>query len=176
MSLLGASAGPLNCQDCYGHLAIGDVSMHTPAWCMPDLSVLWGTPTLRGANRLIPGRQGRKAYKRRIDETHYSLPLLVTGYCDENGVPWANQDVDWNQGLEANVAFLQDNVANPDTDRGDSTVRATFTLPSGNTRRSWVQILGITGGLNVGGVLRATLELLDTEGKLTVGGEAFVDA
>lgn len=170
-----ASAGPLNCETCYGTLTIDEVSMHTPAWCLFDLSALWSTPEYRGSNRVIPGRQGRKPYKRRIDETRYSLPLLVTGYCDENGTPYEPMGLDWAWGLEANVAFLQDKVALPPADVADSTRLATFNLPSGNVRRSLIQVLGIRGGLRVGGVMQATLEILDTEGKLHVGGEAFVD-
>lgn len=172
---VGDQPGALNCDTCYGQLTIGDVSMHTPAWCLLDLSELWSTPALRGSNRLIPGRQGRKPYRRRLDETQMSLPLLITGYCDSDGRAYSTIGLDLFQGLEANMAYLQNNVALP-PDTADSTRVATLTLPSGNTRMSYVQVLGIRGGLSFQGIMTATLELVDTESKLIVGGEAVVDA
>lgn len=172
---VGNAAGPLNNTSCYGSLTIDDISMHTPAWHIPDLSQLWSTPPLRGANRLIPGRQGRKPYKRRKDEAQYTLPILITGYCDSYGVPYTNLGIDWMQGLEANVAFLQNNVAFP-PNNADSTRLATFVLPSGNARRSLVQVISLRGQLNPGGIMQATLDLIDTEGNLAVGGQEFVDA
>lgn len=172
------TAGPLRCADCHGHLTIDDVNLHTPAWCLIDLSDLWGTQDLRGANRVIPGMRGRKAYRRRIDQTRFQLPFVISGACDENGFLYADAGLGWPEGLEANVAYLQNYLSAVDTDRGDSTRRATFTLPSGNVRRSWVQVLGIRGGLVDGGIMRATLDLLDVEGKLSIAGddEAFLDA
>lgn len=166
------AAGPLNCESCHGTLTIGQVLLHTPAWCVVDLSPLWGTPPYRGANRLIPGRQGRKPYPRRLDEARYSLPILVTGYCDSDGFPYFEAGIDYDQGLEANVAFLQNNVAFPSA-ATDSTRDATFTLPSGNIRESNVQVLALTGQLLPGALYRGTIELLDPEAKLIVGGQNF---
>lgn len=167
------AAGPLNCDPCYGTLTIDQVSLHTSAWCAPDLSALWGSPLLRGQNRLIPGRQGRKPYKRRIDEFRFSLPLLVTGYCDSDGFAYSDAGVGFDQGLEANVAYLQNALVIPPSNN-DSTRDATFTLPSGNVRQSTVQILGLTGQLLPGALFRATLELVDVDGLLLVGGQNFV--
>ncbi len=166
------AAGPLECDLCYGTLTIDQVSLHTQAWCAPDLSALWSSPTLRGQNRLIPGRQGRKPYKRRLDEVRFSLPLIVTGYCDPDGLPWSEVGIGFDQGLEANVAYLQDHLVLP-PDNDDSTRDATFALPSGNVRQSTVQVLGMTGGLRSGALFRATLEVVDVDGKLIVGGQNF---
>lgn len=181
------AAGPLECDPCYGELAIAGVSLHTPAWCLPDLSALWGSFELRGSNRVIPGRRGRKPYVRRVDETRYSLPLLVTGYCDVAGVPWTdpgggysdfysdtyehNGAVSFEEGLENNVAFLQRLFSLDDpTLVADSLFDAVFTLPSGTTRASRVQVLGIRGQLRGGALFRATLELVDVDGGLIVMG------
>lgn len=167
-------AGPLNCDLCFGTLTIGAVSMHTPAWCITDLSDLWSSPTLRGANRLIPGRQGRKAYKRRLDENKLQFPMLVTGYCDPEGFPYGDMGMTPDQGLEANIAYLQNNVVLPNDDQADSTREATFTLPSGNTRVSTIQVVSLTGRLAAGALFRGTLEITDVDALLLVGGDIVV--
>lgn len=170
-----AAAGPLNCESCYGTLTIGEVSLHTPAWCCTDLSDLWNTPPQRGSNRLIPGRQGTKPYKRRLNESHFSLPMIISGFCDQEGVSYFDLGLSFEEGLEANVAFLQNNVALPNPDTINSTREATLTLPSGNVRKSDVNVLGLLAGKLVpGSLLRATLEIVDSAALLLVGGENFV--
>ncbi len=181
------AGGPLNCDPCYGTLTINDVLLHTPAWCLPDLSALWGSFELRGANRLIPGRRGRKPYVRRADETRYSLPLLVTGYCDAAGIPWTDPGggysdfyspsyehvgaTTYEEGLENNLAFLQRTFHLDDpSDTAESVFDAVFELPSLTTRESRVQVLGIRGQLLPGALFRATLEILDVDAGLILMG------
>lgn len=166
------AAGPINCDPCYGTLTVGDVLLNTDAWCIPDMSPLWGVPELRGQNRLIPGVQGRKAYKRRLDEHTVALPFLITGYCNVDGIPYRDLGLSTDQGLEANVAFLYNNVFNPDVDGADDSTRlATFVLPSGNVRESNVQVTLTSPALRPGSMMRATIELTDVDALLIVGGD-----
>jgi len=171
------AAGPIECTSSYGTLTIGSVLLSTPAWCLPDLSPLWGSPDLRGSNRLIPGRQGRKAYKRILDETKFTLPILVTGYCDSEGRNYAEVGLSYPAGLEANIAFLQNQFGLDDPsamETDDSTLEAWFTLPSGNVRTSNVQVVGLNGQLLPGALFRGTLDLIDVDALLMVGGESLV--
>lgn len=179
------TVGPLECDTCYGALTVGGVLMHTPAWCLPDLSPLWSSFTLRGNNRLLPHRRGRKPYPRRIDETHLSFPLIVTGYADAAGTPFSEWGSGYSdayidiyegeapltqsQGLEANIQILQEafHLCDP-TAVTDSVVTAEFALPSGTTRTSRVQVLGMVGQLWPGFIWQGTLELLDVDGNLMV--------
>lgn len=182
-----SAAGPLNCDDCYGTLTINNVLLHTPAWCLTDLSELWGSFDYRGSNRIIPGRRGRKPYVLRADQTRYSLPFLIIGAYDENGNPYYDEgagyedeyfeayahgpNIMFQEGLETNVAFLQAafHLDDPST-QPESVFDAEFTLPSGTIRTSRVQVLGLRGQLNPGGFMAATLEILDVDAGLLVMG------
>lgn len=178
------AAGPINCDDCYGTLTINDVLLHTPAWCLTDLSELWGSFDYRGSNRIIPGRRGRKPYKLRADQTRYSLPFLIVGYSDQNGNVYYDEYSDtysdvysqgsvvmWQQGLETNVAFLQNAFHLDDpTLQAQSVFDAEFVTPLGHVRSSRVQVLGLRGQLNPGGYMASTLEILDVDAGLMVKG------
>lgn len=149
------TSAPITCQTgTYGSLAIDSVSLHTPAWCVMDLSDLWGTPNYRGADVLIPHQAGQKPYIRRKDTTQYSLPMIVTGYCDQFGAVNANYDI----GLQENVEYLMTYVALP-TNTGDGTRTAVWTLPSGSTVTAQIHVLGLRGQLLPGALYRPTLEI-----------------
>lgn len=161
-----AESTPLTCDPCYGTLTIDNVLLHGPAWCIPDLSELWGDPvprTTRGVT--IPHREGRKTYAPVNDETFYSFPFLLTGYCDQNGDPYPNFDV----GLETNRAYLATYVTLP-TNIGDGTRECVWTLPSGNTITTDVTVLGLRGRLRPGALFRGTLDLKCSTGALHLGG------
>lgn len=148
-------SAPITCQTgTYGSLSIDNVSLHTPAWCAVDLSDLWGTPDYRGSDVLIPHRVGQKPYMRRKDATQYSLPMIVTGYCDQFGAVNANFDI----GLQANVEYLMTYVALP-TNVGDGTRTAEWTLPSGTIVTAQIHVLGLRGTLLPGALFRPTLEI-----------------
>jgi hypothetical protein len=151
------AAGPILVDDSFGTLTIEDVSLNTPAWCLPDMSPLWASRAQRGSNRLIPGVTGRKAYKRRLDETKLSLPILITGFCDSEGTSYADIGISFAQGLEANVKFLQNAFGLDDPallSSGDSTLTATLTLPSGDSRVADVQVLGLSASFSPVGISR----------------------
>lgn len=162
MTITTDTAGPIDVGDCsYGTLVIDNVSLHTPAWNAPDLSELWWTPDLRGANTLRPHQKGRKANIRRADETRHSLPMIVTGYCDHLG----NVYDDFAEGLEQNVRYLMTYVALP-TNVGDGTREAVWTLPSGTTVTAEIQVEGLRGALLPGALYRPTLEIVDVNADL----------
>lgn len=148
--------------NCYGSITIDGVAMNCPAWTLPDLSALWGTEDVRGADRLIPGTAGVKPYQRRATVTHYSLPFLVTGQVTVSG----GVNADPYQGLQTNMAYLQSNVLQP-TGTGDGTRTLVWTLPSGATVTSHVHVLGLANPqLQPLALLRATLEISSPHGDL----------
>lgn len=156
MSITEETAGPIDVGDCaYGTLVIDNVSLHTPAWHAPDLSELWWTPDVRGQNTLRPHQKGRKANAKRAEQTRFSLPMIVTGYCDETGEPFES----FAAGLERNVRYLQTYVALP-TNIGDGTRTAVWTLPSGTQVTAEIQVEGLRGALLPGALYRPTLEIV----------------
>ena len=161
-------AGPIEIGPCYdGTLDIDGVAMSNPfgAWHTPDLGALWSTPEQRGKNRLIPGVQGVKAYKRRNTETIYMLPFLAVGAVDRLG----NLAVEGEQGevLEQNITFLMLNVGLP-TNVGDGTRVVTWTLPSGTTVVADAHVR-LVGAPTTGAIYRGTLELSVPHGDLHLG-------
>ena len=160
------SAGPLDCDPCYGTWVIDNVPMHGPGWCLPDLSEVWGDPEVRQDRGLpIPGAVGRKTYAPISDETVYRLPMWVTGYCDQDG----NVHADPAAGLEANRAYLATYVTLP-TNTGDGTRELVWTLPSGNTITTDITVLGMRSQLTPGALLRGTLYIKCSTGALHLGG------
>jgi len=159
------TAGPIEVGDCaYGSVVVDNVSLHTPAWNAVDLSALWDTPALRGGNTLRPHQKGRKANRKRGDETRYSLPMIVTGYCDQTGEPYD----EFAEGLELNVTYLQSYVALPSS-VGDGTRSLVWTLPSGRIITVDVQVEGLRGALLPGALYRPTLEIVVPGADLHLG-------
>lgn len=123
-----------------GELWIDTVSFSTPAWWTLDLSPLWGFPDTRGGNLILPEVSGRRAYRRFVDETVYSLPMHITGAVNHAGTPYADPV----QGLATNLDYLWDNVLTPD----DGTTRgAVLEMPDGSLRGAEVQVQIVPGDL-----------------------------
>lgn len=150
-----------NCGLEYGWLALDGHSLNCAAWCAYDLSALWGTPELRGANILLPGVTGVIARRRRATETRLSLPFGVTGQVDANGTPYT----DIYAGLEANLEFLYAYVILP-TNVGDGTRELVWHRPSGTTTTVDAHVLGYRPALKPGGLAIGTLELAIPGGDL----------
>jgi hypothetical protein len=119
------------------YLDIDGVSLHRDAWWISDLSPLWGSPDVRGADKVIPGASGVRPKKRRANVTQVVLELVVVGEYDRFDAPTA---IDPTEQLEANVAYLRANVMDP-TNVGDGTRLATHHLPSGATRSGPVHVI-----------------------------------
>lgn len=141
-------------QSCLGQFVINGVDMITPAWEVVDLTSLWLTPRVRGSDRLIPGINGVRPFKRRTTVTEHNLPFVVVGGFDQAGValadPWA--------GLQANIDYLRLNVVDP-TGVTDGTRVATLTMPSGAVRTADIHVLGMTPGERVKWIAKFTLDI-----------------
>lgn len=162
----GYWAGPLAPDTCYGSLAIAGVSMFTTAWCVTSLASLYDDPSLRGADRILPGVLGVRKYRRRATATLHSLPFLVTGVVTTAGLettvsPYAQ--------LTANLRYLKANVTLP-TNTGDGTRPAVLTLPDGTTVTKDVHVLGLHGDLHPGALWSGTLDISDPTGTFHAGG------
>ncbi len=150
---------------CQGSITIDGFGMHRLAVECYDLSPLYGPPSQRGGNRLLPGSPGTIAYAPRVTETRFSLPLIVCGDWDMNDdyVTVANR---WIQ-LESNMDYLMTNVFLP-TGVGGGTQTLVWTRPSGATTTAQVQVLPTPepkGGGDAA-VYFTTLELLAPDGDL----------
>ena len=99
------------------HLEIDGVPLSTPAWEHLDIHLLYGAPTVRGDNRVMPGARGQRALPWRPDLTMRTLQLAIFGDVSWDGT--ANPDAV--SGLWANIAHLQtfvvDNPLNADSTR-----------------------------------------------------------
>lgn len=151
-----------------GRLTIDGVALTNAdgAWHTPDLSALWSTPEQRGANRLLPGIAGVKAYKKRNTQTEYALPFVAVGAVDRLGNFAAEGDQPAQ--LEENLTYLFENVALP-TNTGDGTRSCTWTLPSGSSIVADVHVVGLRGSVLPGAIYRGTLELSVPGGDLHLG-------
>ena len=144
------------------YLEIDGVPLATPAWEIVDLSPLWQPADVRGSDRLIPGAAGVKPYRRRRTVSKRSLPMIVYGFEDLDGVAYA----DVREGLETNLDYLRANVVDP-TNVGDGTRTAVLHLPSGSTRTGSVHVEGFELGTAGPTSIRAVLTLSIPEGVLT---------
>lgn len=139
---------------CIGGLSIDGVDLMTGAWAVLDLTPLWLTPNVRGVDRLIPGVDGVKPFRRRVTVTQHSLPFIVNGQVNSAGAPYANPWI----GLQTNLDVLRAGVLDP-TGATDGTRAATLTMPDGSTRTANVHVFGLTAGQRVQYVQLFTLEL-----------------
>lgn len=136
------------------YVEINSVPLHTPAWCVGNLWVLWSGPETRGSDRLIPGAAGVRPYKRRATVTRRLLELSIFGDRDWNDVQYDG----YREGLRANIQHLKTNVTNPFT-TGDGTRTAVLHLPDGSTATGSIHVVGFElGPLGPAGAL-ATMEI-----------------
>lgn len=142
-----------------GALEINGVSMHTDAWTVIDLTVLWMGADIRGTDRILPTTPGVIPYRRRMTVTRHSLPMVIVGYVDQTGTPYSDP---W-EGLETNIDFLRAWVVDP-TNVGDGTLPASLTMPSGSTRTADIHVLGLNLGTVSRARVRATLDISIPEG------------
>ena len=154
MTIPTLPGGPLIVDSRMGDLTINGVEMMGVAWQMLDLKVLWEPGKQRGTNRLLPGTSGVKAYRKRVTETPYSMPMVITGFVDRSGAAQANPYA----GLENNVSYLRSNVVDP-TNVGDGTRASVLTMPSGATRSANIHVMGLVLGNQAGPIVLATLEI-----------------
>lgn len=61
-------------------------TMHRAAFVAVNLDELLASPNLRGESVTVPDVAGRKFRARIVDETEASVPLVISGACDRDGV------------------------------------------------------------------------------------------
>lgn len=146
-----------------GNLTIGGIPMKTHGWNILDLRSLWMPATIRGADKLLPGAAGVRSYPRRKTVTEVSLPMVLTGEANANGVAPAvgvqGPTTAYFAQLEANIAYLRANVVDPIAPTTDGTRTAVLTMPSGATRTGKVLVVGLSLDSAVSHTISATLTL-----------------
>lgn len=118
------------------YLEIDDIPLATPAWEILDLSELLNGPDLRGSDRRLPGVDGVVALPRRVDVSVRTLPMIIYGDYDMNGVAYN----DPHAGVIANTLWLRDNLLLP-TGEGDGTREATLYLTGDIELYGYVHVL-----------------------------------
>lgn len=125
-----------------------------------SLWILVGSGDVRGADRVIPGLSGVRAFKRRSTVTEISLPLAVYGARDHAGDPADGTTAQ----AAANVGWLIDAFVHPDTT--DGTVTATVTV-GGMSLSGAVHVTGIACAAGGPGWVTGTLNLSIPAGRLS---------
>lgn len=116
--------------------------INPPAWITPDVGQLYLYGDKRGKDKLMPGSNGVRAYRRRPTVTLHSIPIAIAGdydYLLSDDCP----DDEW-VAFQHNLDYLQDNlVADPGTRAG--TRQSLLTMPDGEERWADIHVLRITG-------------------------------
>lgn len=121
--------------DTLGALTINGVLMHKDgAWNVLNPQVLWVATDTRGGNSIVSHAEGRRKKPWHLDQSTYSLRLVVDGVYDENGNPHPNV---W-EGVEYNTEYLYQNIVIPPTEPTASW-DASLEMPSGDVREGEVQ-------------------------------------
>lgn len=155
----------LNCDTCYGTLTIGGVLLANPygAWCLPDLSPLWGDPDNRGDDGLMPGATGLRAFPQRATKTVHQLRFLCSGQVDgQTGELAADAGRTPEGQLAVNMAYLTTNVFAP-VGTGTGTRAGVWDVPELGPINAQVRARLPAGSVALlpSAVLRATMELQD---------------
>lgn len=120
-----------------------------------DLTLLWTAIEVRGDNAEVPGRAGRLAFQKVLDEVTVDLLFTIVGDCDADGDPPAGDTLEQ---LQENIDFL---FANLNISPTGPTRTAVLVKPNGDELTAEVQTLFRTGGhlgaVEVTGALSITL-------------------
>lgn len=144
------------------YLELDGIPMATPAWEIPNLSAFLDTPTLRGADRILPGVDGGIPYQRRVSPTVYTFPLDVVGLVDWDNAPVADPF----EQLNIHMQYLRENLT-ASTGVGDGTIPAIFHRGDLDDFVGDVHFLGFKGTNTMGdGLLRTTFDISVPAGQL----------
>ncbi len=127
--------------------------MHEFRWCVYDLTDFY-EEAQRGNDTEISGYDG--VYARRFAATRYLLPLIITGWVDDDGDP---VDTPMAQ-LGTNITALKTAVVGPDGVTGERTV--VFSPSQGGTWTTTAQVLDIRKDNIAKGLWVGNLELILT--------------
>lgn len=147
----------------YGEL--NGVLLETYAWRTVGTGYdeLLSTPSLRGIDLIMHGARGRRPYPRIIDATVVSIPMLISGQHDQDGVATANPRaalLDHRDYLRANLGLAED--GDPD----DGTVPFVFHRDDLPDWAGDVTFLGLNGWTTLGrsdAMVRLDLSIPDGE-------------
>lgn len=141
-------------------LEVNGIDLATHAWRITDLTELLGS-RVRGDDRLIPHVDGVRAFRRRRTARVITLPMLIFGRKDPDGVPIA----DPLQGAIDHMLYLDANLGIGSA-TGDGTVPAIWHLPDGGTLEADVHVLGLIGTTDIAyGMFRTTLDISIPSGR-----------
>lgn len=122
------------------------------AWCT-DMQMLYNEEH-RGQDRLVPGSVGVVANPRRLSLIIHSLPLIITGAYDSDGLLQANP----HQALRDNIAEIR-TVTAP-VSSGDGTRTVVWTRPDASTVTASCHVGPLRIGEKISShVVRAVLDL-----------------
>jgi hypothetical protein len=146
------TGGRILCSPSTGTLKISGWLTHSPLWCITDLSDLWEEQQ-RGDDVDIAGVAGVITYARRFAPSRYLLPLIITGWVDEYGLPAANPMLQ----LRINVKTFKNLMVGPVGVGGTRPV--IYTTPDAETWTSQAHVLDIRKSDISKGIWRGDLEL-----------------
>lgn len=124
--------------DDVGTLSIGGVPMFCAAWRVQNLYAWWLPAEQRGSDRVFPGVDGSRPFRRRKAATRRLVELMISGEVDRAGNTYTN----WYDGMQTNIADLTANVVNPVASES-GTRTAVLGLPDGSVRSGPVHVLGL---------------------------------
>ncbi len=155
---MGRTLEPLATTSTDGGLVLGSVDMLTSAWSVTTLRDLWTASAFRGVSVVVPYVDGGVLRRRRLTLSTYVLRLGIIGGYDHFG----NRLGDEKQGLEDNVAYLEENVAN------GLLITGSLTMPSGEVRTANLVAGPLRLGQGLDDVQLATMQI-EVDGKFTAG-------
>lgn len=146
-----------------GNLRIGGQYLNTPGYKVLNLHEMWAPAPQRGQDRIVPGSNGVRPFRRRDTVATYDLQMFIIGAVYSTGSPYG---ISVFEGLQANVANLIATFVTP-TGTGDGTRTAILTLPDGTTRTKQVHVTGLEFGeaSKDGAWLRAVMSISSPTGR-----------
>ena len=104
---------PINACTDLGALTINNVDMHIGGcWNVLNPQVLWMPTDTRGANSVVSHASGRLPKPWHLDQSTYSLQIIIDGCNDWDGDPYDNPL----EGLETNIEYLFQTIIIPPDD------------------------------------------------------------
>lgn len=143
------------------YLEIASTPLATPAWRITDLTPLWSSANLRGADRILP-LAGVRALPRRATVTQVTLPMVIFGDRDRTNTPYSNA----RDGLRQNLDALHAAVVDP-PGGATGTRTAIWHQAGGATETVALHVLGLVVGRFSPGAVRASLQLSIPTGRFT---------
>ena len=111
------------------YLTVGSFTFGTPACSIDDYGPIWSFPTIKGDDFDPDGTDGITALARKYGAIVFTVPVLIDGEKNDNGVAYGNA----RDGLRQNLDALWTNVLAP-VSASPWTRTVTHHLATGSTR------------------------------------------